>query len=612
MLNRRHLLAASASAAGLGLLGRAQAADPQMVSPELSQALKIYDEIFEGMLVADPLNATGLGLDKGPRAALKSRIGDRSPTGRLGSFQPLIDARAKLRAIPRSGLTGRSVNEHETVVWYADRCAEAATFPYVGVDSYDYPVPYVLSQLTGAYQKVPDGLDTKHVIETKADCEAYLARLTDFAKALGDETARAKTDAASGVVPPDFILDKALAQLKALAGQKGETSGLAASLGRRAAAKGLGTDWAARAAAIVDGPVAAGLAEQIALLTEHRRTAVHDATVSRLPQGGDFYAYALRFHTTTNLSPDEAHKIGLAQVADLTARLDPLLKAQGLTQGSVGARLTAFAKDPAQLYPNTDAGRQALLAELNHQMAAVKAAAPRVFNTIPKSGMEIRRVPPAIELGAPRGYAESGSLDGTRPGTFYINLRDTADWAKWALPTLTYHEAVPGHLFHGALVLEAGASPMLFKNIGFTAYGEGWGLYAEQLGDELGMYDAYPAGKIGYLQSFLYRAARIVLDTGMHAQGWSREKAVAYMLDTVGLPKGAAENEIDRYVVWPGQACGYKVGHTEIDRLRTKARAALGPKFDLKGFHDVVLLGGSMPLAVLEQVVDEWTTSRQG
>lgn len=602
MLDRRRLLAASAGAASLGLLGRAQADAPPDV-------LKLYDEIFEAMLVADPLNASALGLDKDARAPLKSRIGDRSYAGRMSSSQPLIDARAKLKAVNRASLTGRSVAEYDTVVWLADRCAAAEAFPYGGIDSYSYPVPYVLSQLTGAYQQIPDALDSNHTIETRADAEAYLARLSDFAVGLDHETARTKADAGRGVAPPDFILDKALSQLKSLAAQKGSTSGLAASLGRRAKEKGLGEDWAARAAVIVDGPVAKALDGQIALLTELRRTAVHDASVSRLPQGQGFYESALRFHTTTDLSPAQAHKIGLAQVADITAQLDKLLAAQGLTKGTVGARLDAFGKDPAQLYPNTDAGREALLAHLNDLMKAVVAATPKVFNRVPKAGMEIRRVPPAIELGAPRGYANTGSLDGSRPGAFYINLHDTSDWAKWALPTLTYHEAAPGHLFQGAILQEAGASPILFKNINFTAYAEGWGLYAEQLGDELGMYDAYPAGKIGYLQSFLYRAARIVLDTGIHAQGWSREKAIDYMITTVGLSKGAAENEIDRYVVWPGQACGYKIGHTEIDRLRTKAKAALGPRFDLKGFHDQVLLGGSVPLEVLGRVVDQWTVS---
>ena len=606
MLDRRRLLAASASVAGLAFApaARAQSAPQQ-------KALKLYDELFEAMLKANPLNASSLGLDSGPRAALKSRVGDRSLTGRMGQLQPVIDALPQIKALGGAGFTGRDHTQYETLVWYAEHCAEAARFDFVGVGGYNYPVPYVISQLTGSYQEVPDALDTSHVIETKADCEAYLARLEDFARALRDETARARTGGEQGLAPPDFIIDKTLSQLQALAAQRGQTSGLAASLGRRAAAKGLGTDWAARAAAIVDGPIAQGLAGQIALLAEQRRTATHEATVSRQMIHAAYYEFALRFHTTTRLDAMSAHEIGLAQVADLTARLDPLLKSQGLTQGSVGARLTAFAADPAQLFPNTDAGREALLAHLNHLLADVKVASAPAFTTMPRGGMEIRRVPPAIELGAPRGYAQSGSLDGTRPGAFYINLRDTADWAKWALPTLTYHEAVPGHLFQGALLLEAGEAPLLFKNFGLTAYDEGWGLYAEQLADELGMYADYPAGKIGYLQSFLYRAARIVLDTGIHAKGWSREQAIAYMLETVGLPRGAAENEIDRYVVWPGQACGYKVGHTEIDRIRTKAKAALGSRFDIKGFHDAVLLGGATPLTVLERVVDEWTVSRK-
>jgi len=608
MLDRRRLLAAAAGAIAFPSLARA--ATPAAANTTAARARALYDEIFEAILRVSPTTASGLGFDTGARAALKSRLDDRSPGARMNVFQPLIDARPKLAAIDRKALSGREASEYDTVAWLADRDAEAAGFAFGGVDSYDYPVPYVVSQLTGAYQKIPDFLDAKHVVETKADAEAYLSRLTAFAQNVRDENGRVRADAARGVTPPDFVLDKALTQLKSLAGQKGESSGLAASLGRRAAEKGLGTDWAARAAKIVDGPLAAALADQIALLTEQRRTAVHEAGVGRLPDGGRYYDLALRYHTTTNLSPAEAHKVGLAQVAELSARADTLLRAQGLTQGSVGARLTAFGKDPAQLYPNTEAGRADVIANLNRMMQAAGARMPQVFNNPPKAGMEIRRVPPAIELGAPRGYAESGTLDGSRPGTFYINLRDTADWPKWALPTLTYHESVPGHLFQGAVLLEAPGAPMLMKTMGFTAYGEGWGLYAEQLGDELGLYDDYAIGRIGYLQSFLYRAARIVLDTGMHAHGWSRERAVAYMIETVGLPVGAAENEIDRYVVWPGQACGYKIGHTEIDRLRTKARTALGARFDLKGFHDVVLLGGSMPLAVLEQVVDEWTAQR--
>jgi uncharacterized protein (DUF885 family) len=235
---------------------------------------------------------------------------------------------------------------------------------------------------------------------------------------------------------------------------------------------------------------------------------------------------------------------------------------------------------------------------------------PELFNMRPTAGMEIRRVPPAIEAGAPRGYAMGGSLDGSRPGTYYINLVDTRIWPKWSLPTLTYHEGVPGHLWQGAVVLGNNAIPLLHRNIGIPAFGEGWALYAEQLADEIGMYEEYPVGRIGMLQARLYRAARIVLDTGLHAKGWSRERAIQYFQDQVGLDPISATSEVERYVVWPGQACAYKMGHTEFVRLRDQARSRLGSRFDLKSFHDAVLLQGDMPLEVLAGVVTEWTQAR--
>ena len=226
--------------------------------------------------------------------------------------------------------------------------------------------------------------------------------------------------------------------------------------------------------------------------------------------------------------------------------------------------------------------------------------------------MQIRRVPPAIEAGAPRGYAQGGSLDGTRPGTFYINLADTGMWPKWALPTLTYHESVPGHLWQGAIVLGSQDIPLLHRNIGIPAFGEGWGLYAEQLADEIGLYADFPQGRIGMLQSFLYRAARIVLDTGLHTKGWTRERAIEYFTEQVGLDPASATNEVERYIVWPGQACSYKIGHNEVVRLREEARRQLGPRFDLKTFHNAVLLSGDMPLEVLATVVADWTRSQIG
>jgi len=250
-----------------------------------------------------------------------------------------------------------------------------------------------------------------------------------------------------------------------------------------------------------------------------------------------------------------------------------------------------------------------LLADLNVQVEQMQQRMPELFGVLPRTPVEVRRVPPAIELGAPRGYAQSGSLDGSRPGAYYINLADTGIWPRWALPTLTYHESIPGHHLQGTIALEASGTPLLHRTLAMNAYIEGWALYAEQLADEIGMYRDFALGRLGMLQSFLYRAVRIVVDTGMHWQGWSREQAADYMTDTVGLARAAVGSEIDRYCVWPAQACGYKIGHLEFARLREAARAKLGPRFDLRGFHDAVLGGGAMPLEVLARVVDDWTST---
>jgi len=342
----------------------------------------------------------------------------------------------------------------------------------------------------------------------------------------------------------------------------------------------------------------------------------HDAgqspSVSHLPDGERFYNLCLRYHTSTTRTPEQVHETGRAQVAEISAAVDPLLRREGLTRGSVGARLTELGRLERFLYPNNDSGRAQLLEDLNRQLDAVRARMPEFFNTPPTAGMQIRRVPPAIEVGAPRGYAQGGSLDGTRPGTFYINLVNTRIWPKWALPTLTYHESVPGHLWQGATVLANQEIPLLHRNIGIPAFAEGWGLYAEQLADEIGMYQDFPQGRIGMLQSFLYRAARIVMDTGMHSKGWSREQTIRYFIETVGLDEISATSEVERYVVWPGQACSYKVGHNQLVRLREQAKAQLGDRFDLKAFHDVVLLSGDMPLEVLAGLVAEWTEGRLG
>jgi len=439
-------------------------------------------------------------------------------------------------------------------------------------------------------------------VNNKTDADQYLTRLEAFARNLDQETERLRHDVALGVVPPDFVLDKAIGNLEALRKTPAGETTLVRSLVRRAGEKGLG-DYRPAATRIVSGPIAAALDRQIAALKRLRQGATHDAGVWRLPNGAAYYAYALRFNTTTTYTPDQIHQIGLDQVRDLHGRLDALLRSQSYTKGSVGERLNLINKEERFLFANTDAGRADLLASLNKQVAELTPLLPRVFATLPKAALDIRRVPPAIEASAPGGYYQGASLDGARPGAYYINLKDTHEWPKNGLPTLTYHEGVPGHHFQISISREAGELPIYRRTGGFAAYNEGWALYAERIADELGVYADDPFGKIGYLQSYLFRAVRLVVDTGLHHKRWSRERAIQYMVDNAAEPEGSATREIERYAVWPGQACAYKLGETVISRLRAEAQAR--PGFDIKRFHDAVLLGGSMPLTVLERRVKE-------
>jgi uncharacterized protein (DUF885 family) len=378
----------------------------------------------------------------------------------------------------------------------------------------------------------------------------------------------------------------------------------------RAREKGLTGDWGAQVERLLTDRVYPALSAQNAVLKAALPTAGHEASVRRLPQGEQYYANSLRYITTTRLSADEIHRTGLEQIAELSARADVLLKAQGMTQGSVADRIKALGEDPRYVYPNTDAGKAELIAKLNEQMAAMEARLPTAFGRLPKATVQIKRVPPEIEAGAPMGYYNSPSLDGTRPGIYWINLKDTAEWPSWTLPTLTYHEAAPGHHLQISLQQESESAPLLMNLLGFSSYVEGWGLYAEQLADEMGAYENDPVGRIGYLQSLMFRAARLVVDTGIHSKGWSREEGIRYMMEAYGDQEGAATSEVERYCGWPGQACAYKVGHNEWVRLREKAKASLGDRFDLKGFHDTALAAGGVPLSVLERLVDGWVSAQ--
>jgi uncharacterized protein (DUF885 family) len=613
MIDRRRLLQtailAGAAAPLVSLAGGTARAEGA------SAADALVAEIGETSVDFNPQLASNLGLDSGARAGLKAKLAPKGAEARAVAIALNDERLAKIRAIDASSLTGQSAASFGVVKYQAEALDSAKGFGYgdfAFVDASAFPIqPYTISQLTGSYAFVPDFLDTQHSIETAQDAEDYLSRLSAMATVMDQETVSSRADAAKRVIPPDFILKKALVQMQALRSASPAEAGLTTSVARRAAEKGLAGDWAGRASAIVAAEVYPALDRQISLLNELLPRATSDAGIWAQPDGAAYYAASLRLMTTTDLGPDEIHQIGLDQSKDILSRMDAILKSQGLTEGTVGQRMAALGKDPKHLYPNTEAGKAQVLADLNAQIAAMHARLPEVFGRVPKSAVEVRRVPVATEAGAPGGYAVSPSLDGSRPGAFYINLRDTAEWPKYTLPTLTYHEAIPGHHLQGALAVENTSLPLISKALFFSAHGEGWALYAEQLADEMGVYADDPFGELGYLQSLLFRASRLVADTGLHHKRWSREQAIRYMVETGGDEESGIATEVERYCVWPGQACSYKIGHTEWVRLREDARATLGDRFDIRGFHDAALSVGGVPIAVLGTVVADWVTSQQ-
>ncbi|KRB79821.1 Tat pathway signal protein [Sphingomonas sp. Root710] len=601
-MDRRQFIGSAGLALLAGMLPRVASAAASGNAADQALAA-LVEKLWEQKLDENPELATNMGLDKGARAGQRSKLGRYSKAAQAESLARDKAALDQLRAIDRAALSPQARLNHDVVVYMYEQGTKGGTkYPYGSSDG--YYVPYAISQISGPYSDIPDFLDSQHVIETKADADAYVSRLHEFARVLDESTRFQQDDVRYGAFAPDFCLDLAMGQLRSLRDKPVKDIILVESLVRRTAEKKIAGDWGAIAEKIVAGEVFPALDRQISLVAGLRKAAVHDAGVWRLPKGDEYYADALMNATTTTMTPEEVHQLGLEQVADITSQIDAILKKQGMTKGSVGERLTALNHDPKQLYPNTDKGRADLIAYINSVIKVIDAKLPQAFATLPKAKLEVKRVPPFIQDGAPNGYYNSAALDGSRGAIYYINLKDTSDWPRYGLPTLTYHEGTPGHHLQISLAQEAKDLPMLRKDAPFGAYVEGWALYAEQLADELGVYAKDPLGRAGFLQSFLFRAIRLVTDTGIHYKRWSREKATDYMVEASGFARPRTQREVDRYCIWPGQACSYKVGHMSWIKAREKAKAIQGAKFDLRQFHQI-LLDGALPLTMLEQLVEE-------
>jgi uncharacterized protein (DUF885 family) len=602
-LTRREALAALACAGALPLVsGWTRDNAPISAMSNDADALALLDSVADNLLRLQPEAATSLGVDVGARAALRSQLTDRSAQGvqRLAG-QVRADLQ-RIDALNVAALSHGMRTSVEVVRSAYTTALEGFALPYGDITVGGWRnTPYVVIQNVGAYLDVPRFLDSDHRIDNAADAEAYLARLQSYAKQLDGELGRMKAARAAGLVPPAFLIDKTVAQMTLSVRNARAGGTLLGSIARRT--KEIPGNWAERARGIAAKEVAPALERQLGELQAQRVGATDDPGISSRPHGEDFYRWALKASTTTSMSPDEVHEMGRSELQRLHTQMDAILKEIGYSQGSVGERMRALAKDPRYKFSEGDKGRAEIMAFINDRLAWIRAQMPRAFKTLVHPNMEIKRLPPEEEPGAPAAYGGAGSIDGKIPGRFWINLRTTELHSKYSLADLTFHEAIPGHIWQGEYTHQM---PLIRQMLAFNAYSEGWALYAEQLADELGAYENDHVGRLGYLQSIAFRACRLVVDTGIHAKRWTREQGVRFFVDGNGSNPQEVASEVDRYCSWPGQACGYKVGHSEINRQRDRAQTALAAKYDLKAFDDTVVLGGNVPLDVLAKNVDEY------
>ena len=571
-------------------------------APPPADAAALLDTLAWDLLRLSPEGATSLGIDTGAHADLRSLLGDRSPSGQSAIVALLRKGLAQVQGIDPSALDHATRTSLAVVKSAFGVALDGFALPYgdVAVGGWRN-TPYVVIQNVGAYLDTPRFLDGDHPVRDAADAEAYLARLAAMPSQLDGELERLASAGRIGAIAPSFLLDKAIRQMEHTLADARAGGDIVQSLVRRTAT--IPGEWERRAKAIATGPVAAALERQLAELKAQRARASDAAGLWARPRGDEWYAWGLRASTTTRHTPDEVHRMGLEQLAELQGRMDPILRGLGYTSGTVGERMTALGNDPRFAFSNDDKGRAEIIALMQDKIAAMRTKLPQAFRTLVKGNLEIRRLPPAEEAGAPGAYGGAGSIDGTIPGKIWLNLGDTGRHSRFSLPTLAFHEGIPGHVWQGEY---ANRLPLIRTLLAFNAYSEGWALYSETLGDELGIYADDPVGQLGYLQSIAFRACRMVVDTGLHAKRWTREQAVQWFATTNGSSLADVAPEVDRYCSWPGQACGYKMGHGEILAQRTRAQKALGCAYDLRDFNDAVITGGNVPLDVLAINVDRY------
>ena len=586
-------------------------AEPPAAAESADSAFdRALDDMTRAFFYHHPELATTYGVSELTVPRTAHRLMSRSPMGETGRREELRAALDRMQAIEPTELTGQRPRVHAVVSTLMEGALAPTRVADFGttIDGFGFwYLPYTINQISGPTVDIPNFFNSKQPVNDGEDAEAYLVRLAEVDGALDGALESFRNAVAAGAIPPDFVVDKSLSVVESFVAAAPDENPIYTSFLQKldaAGVEGAGA-YAERALAIIADEVIPAYRRIGDYLAEIRASAPHEAGIWRLPKGEALYAAMVRHMTDMDVSPADVHQIGLDEVERITAEMDAILKSEGYAEGSVGERMLQLSVEERFVYPNTAEGKAALVADAKAQVEGIRKVLPKWFGTMTRHPIEVRPVPKYSQDSAPTGYYNPPAKDGSRPGVYWLNVRDTAMHPRFALPTLTYHESIPGHHLHFATAIDQDVPPLVTAMWSNSA-GEGWALYAELLAAEMGMYEGNPYGDLGRLQAELHRAVRLVVDTGMHAKRWSREQAIRYMIDAEGVEEGTAVSEVERYAVWPGQALGYKLGMLKIVELREEARQALGDKFDVRAFNDTVLHVASTPLPYIEATVRDW------
>lgn len=533
-----------------------------------------------------------------------AELGDASPEAGEEMLAYWRDEYETFKRYDRSDYEGQALLSYDVFDFFmSNQMADADRWRF-----HNFPV----NQLFGVQSNLPDFMVQQHMVEDELGAEHYISRLNRFDEKFQGVLEGLRIREERRILPPSFAVTKVIDQVDGFLESAPEAHLLVVNLDEKMDdIDASELDPARRdelreaAVAAVEQSVYPAYEGLLAYLRELEPKADSNGGVWRLPDGDAFYRQAIRQHTTTEMSAEEIHAIGLREVERIGGEMDAILRTEGLTEGTIGERVQQLARRPDQLYPDTEAGREQILADYQKILDEIDPAMNEYFNLRPETGVEVKRVPEFSEETTAGAYYQRPSLDGKRKGAFFVNLRDVSEIPKFGMRTLAYHEGIPGHHFQIAITQQLEDIPMFRRLVPFTAYSEGWALYAERLAWEIGFQDD-PLDNLGRLQAEMFRAVRLVVDTGMHHKRWSREDAIDYMLAHTGMGEGEVEAEIERYLVMPGQALSYKVGMMKILELRERAKRELGEDFSLPEFHDQILRNGALPLTLLEQVVNDW------